>query len=419
MLHPLLGSLFVMFEREGVRWCIFRGEDDLETPVGEIEFLIDRADMARAHQALAALKFVQLTAGLAGSRNTWLSYHVPTGRWIRLHILSELAYGPHYALQTQAEAGCLARRQRLGAIYVLAPEDAFWTLLLHCLLDKQVVALQDRVRLQELAVQARSDGQLAKVVEKACPTGWNAARLVACVRQSDWATLALFSPALSAAWRRLRPLSTWWRTSVHRAWQLMDKMSVPLRCRGLSVALLGPDGAGKSTLVTAIQNTFYFPTCTLYMGLSEERVPHVSRLRLPGLRAPIFLFTLWWHYLVAQYHRVLGRLVIFDRYTYDALLPAREQLTWLMRGSRWVRAHALPAPNLVLVLDVPGTVMYTRKGEHSPAHLESERQDFLALRHSVPQLQIVDGSRAVTDVCADVVNRIWQRQAALWRKNKV
>jgi thymidylate kinase len=75
-------------------------------------------------------------------------------------------------------------------------------------------------------------------------------------------------------------------------------------------------------------------------------------------------------------------------------------------------AHACPAPDLVLLLDAPGDVMFARKGEFSPEHLEAERQQFLQMRQRVPQLQVVDVTRAPEAVRADVVERIWRGYAA-------
>ena len=55
------------------------------------------------------------------------------------------------------------------------------------------------------------------------------------------------------------------------------------RRRGISVALLGPDGAGKTTLAGEIDNSFIFPVRRVYMGLTGGLLRHVNRLRVPGL----------------------------------------------------------------------------------------------------------------------------------------
>ena len=417
MLHPILEAVFQSFDRTGVRWCVLRGEADLAAPTG-VALLVAPADLRRVRQVLKALRFAPLPTRGRGC-HAFLGYHSPTDRWIRLEVATELTYGPHFALQTRAALGCLARRQRAEAIAVLAPDDAFWTLLLHCLLDKGGVLPEHAARLQQLLGAARTDGPLAQVVERACPAGWNAARLAACVGRGDWSAPARIAPSLGATWARRDPIGTRRRSLVNRGLQWLEKPSLLLRRRGLSVAVLGPDGAGKSTLAAGIASSFYFPVRSVYMGLWQRGPADAGRRRVPGwdaatraLRVATRPLLIWWRYLTAQYHQALGRLVIFDRYIYDALLPRRHPLSRLNRLYYWLLGHACPAPDLVLVLDAPGKVMYARKGEWSPEDLEASRQDLLALKERIPQLQIVDASRGPDAVRAEAIERIWRRYVA-------
>jgi thymidylate kinase len=154
---------------------------------------------------------------------------------------------------------------------------------------------------------------------------------------------------------------------------------------------------------------------TLYMGLGYAGLPRLARLPVPGSLAAVGLLTLWWRYLVARYHRERGRLVVFDRYTYDALLPPGRPLTGPQRFARWVWAHACPAPDLVLLLDAPGEVVYGRRGESEPVLLEAARRDFLFLLERIPQLRLVDASRPEEAVFYDVAECI-RLQAA--RRNE-
>jgi thymidylate kinase len=98
--------------------------------------------------------------------------------------------------------------------------------------------------------------------------------------------------------------------------------------------------------------------------------------------------------------------VTFDRYTYDAWLSPGRRLTGPQRLARAVWAHACPTPDLVLLLDAPGKVVYDRRGESEPALLEAARQDFLSLRRLIPYLQVVDASRPEEVVRNDVANRV-------------
>jgi thymidylate kinase len=126
-----------------------------------------------------------------------------------------------------------------------------------------------------------------------------------------------------------------------------------------------------------------------------------------------------WRATVAAGHVALGRLVVFDRYTYDALLPVTGPLARLKRPYFWVLAHSAPRPDLVLVLDLPGEVAFARKGEFTPEGLETVRQGFLALAPRVGA-EIVDAAAPPERVHAVVTARIERRhRARLARSERV
>jgi thymidylate kinase len=189
----------------------------------------------------------------------------------------------------------------------------------------------------------------------------------------------------------------------------------PAEGRGLTVALLGPDGVGKSTLLAGLAADYPSPVRQIYMGMWQgvDR-PGYTRLHAVGaiLLRPLWV---WWRVARGAVHVRRGRIVVFDRYTYDALLPVTGSWRALKRPYFWVLAHLAPRPDLVLILDLPGEVAFARKGESTPEALEAVRQGFLAL---VPRLraEVVDASAPAEEVRADVVARIRRRHETLSRR---
>jgi ABC-type iron transport system FetAB ATPase subunit len=172
--------------------------------------------------------------------------------------------------------------------------------------------------------------------------------------------------------------------------------------RGLSVAVIGPDGAGKSTLIRSLHALPDLPTEMIYMGGNRASANHslptarwlvrhgrtIDRLarRLPppgspvgrALRGPRLVAGLVhdvleyaYRFGVAAVARRRGAVVLFDRYVYDAQIDA------IVDGaSAWQRLRAalfrrlFPTPDLVLILEAPGSLLFARKGEHTPERLE-------------------------------------------------
>src|SRR5215208_4524849 len=140
-LHPVLESVFDALNLAGVNWCLTRLPSSLSAPTGDIDLLVDRADNARTGRILRTLGFGTLRLwGRPDPETFYLLYHPPTGRNLCLHVVTQLSFGTGHSIRTSTAAGCLHRRRKRGAFFEPDPNDAFWILLLHCLLDKGNVA---------------------------------------------------------------------------------------------------------------------------------------------------------------------------------------------------------------------------------------------------------------------------------------
>jgi thymidylate kinase len=219
--------------------------------------------------------------------------------------------------------------------------------------------------------------------------------------------------------------------------------------RTLSVALIGPDGAGKSSITRLLGETMPVPARIIYMGVNLESSTSMlptTRLillakRARGGRADLTVSTRinakpsaggpkplhkralsslkngarmtnwvaeeWYRQAVAAAARRRGEVVVFDRhffcdyYAYD-VVPSYGPRPLSARVHGYLLAHAYPKPDLVVYLDAPAEVLHARKQEGTVESLERRRQDYLSLADVFERFVVVDATRAPADVAAEV-----------------
>lgn len=194
-----------------------------------------------------------------------------------------------------------------------------------------------------------------------------------------------------------------------------------------SVALIGPDGAGKTTLTRALAASGLLPFRYLYMGVNIEAsriaLP-TSRLaerlkRRPGGRGRGRLRALarlgnrlaeeWFRQLVSWSLQLRGFVVLYDRHFVFDFAPeiaAGPGESLDRRVHRWCLAHLYPRPDLVIFLDAPGAVLFARKGESTEEELERRRQAFLRQGERIPNFVRVDATRPLEVVYAEIADRV-------------
>jgi thymidylate kinase len=403
-LHPLLEEAFEALERQGVRWCLLRGETLLQRP-DDVDLLIAQPHGAVARAILENLGFVHLPAWGRGPHLFFLAYHQDTGSFVRLDVVTELCFGAMQELESDLGQPCLARRRSSGGLAVLDADDAMWTLLLHCLVDKGHFAAHHRASLQRLVSEADGTGPARRIVATFSPPGWTTARVVESLRLGRWETLESLGRPISEAWARRQWPAAQRRRAVNRMLRVCTRALLVPR-RGVSVALLAPDGGGKSTLAAGLEGTFPGPVRSIYMGLTKASGSK-TRYRVKAFGTARILRQ-YRRYLTGRYHRSRGRLVVFDRYIYDAMLPPSRQLSAIKRIRRRLLSRLCPAPDLVLLLDAPAEILYRRSREHSVAVLEGRRRDYLTLQGRVPNLRVVDASGEQERVLQEATSLIWE-----------
>ena len=176
--------------------------------------------------------------------------------------------------------------------------------------------------------------------------------------------------------------------------------------RGLVVALLGPDGSGKSAVAEAVAQRLapdFADTVRLHLrprlGLRRSHngpalTPHAKppRSALVSI-VKVLYFAVDYnlgHRLQVRPRVQAGALVLFDRYCHDMLVDPRRYRyggpQWLLR---WLAA-VVPKPDLWLLLDAPAEVLRRRKREVAWAELVQLRAAYRELLQRLPHGVLID-----------------------------
>jgi thymidylate kinase len=225
----------------------------------------------------------------------------------------------------------------------------------------------------------------------------------------------------------------------------------------LTVALVGADGAGKTTVAREVERTLDLPIRYLYMGVNLEASslmlpttrlvlalkrrrggrddmtamalgagPAKARGALAAIRSALrtgnWIAEEMFREAVSAYHHRRGRIVLFDRHfladyhEHDVSHVDRARpIASRLHG--WFLRRVLRPPDLLIVLDAPAEVLFARKPESSVSFLAGRRLEYLKLRDVVPRFEIVDAERPLEDVVSEVSELI--RSAAVAKRRRI
>ena len=437
---PVLDSWLVgilgAIDAAQIKYCLLRGYNLLWTEASkEIDLLVLPEHIPALEDLLRSRGFTTLPAWGHAPHRFFVSYNPASGTWLKLDLVDAVRYGePIRALEVDITHDLLKNRRRFPYTYLPAPEEEFIKLLLHCILHKREFTEEKSLRLRELACEIGNRPAAAQKLAHHVN-----AYLSPAITNSMLALMALtghYKPLLDTREEVLQRL--FWAAPFGNAWRYLSTKSLlvmrPLLTllfrRGLTIALLAPDGAGKSTLAKRLASEPFLNAQVIYMGTNGEsqtrslRLTRWLRRRFPetfgdkprknrayAFRLLNYLLALgehWYRLGVGIYHKLRGRFVVFDRYMYDSWVNGNGKKPLRDR----IFDFAWPNVDMVVVLDAPGRVLYERKREHSPEWLESRRHEYLKLQDRLPNSVFIDATRSEEEVQREAIAAIWKEYTA-------
>ena len=405
-IHPEILGVLAALDAADVDWLLFRGEERLRRPTGDIDLLIAPRDLDAADAVMSTRGFTRLSSALLVTRRAYVAYVSHDDLWLRFDVVADVSFGKNLEFATSVAPALLARKRRSGDLNLPEENDAFWHLLLHYMLDRGDIPLPWREIVHERAHGAHVAGPLTDFVD-ALPVEVTSDTILTATRAGDWSTLHALFVALRKAWLASQGSASHVRSRANRALSRVGLGQWTSFRPGLSVAVLGPDGAGKTTLANGLRDSIAIPTDYVYMGLWKDDRLQQLLSHIPGSNLFLLLVRLAVRSGRLNYYRWRGHVVILDRFSYDAVLVT-EDATWRQRLTAALVLRLTRAPDLIVVLDLPGEVAFARKGEQDIATLNQWRASYRALEAGTTPLVVLDATQPIAEVRRLATEEIWR-----------
>ncbi len=430
---------FCELEKAGVRVCLLRDDPLKLHELAEVDVLIPVEMRAKTAEALVNQGWTLRTVNRPGpGKQVYCRYYNRQFIWIDLHyemVQNGLVY---------MDAAWVLESSRPFRDGLVLPSVEAWLLhvIHHVVLGKSLLAEKYITRLSGVtrsgfdsdlvlaqAKKYRLDGVIASIIDSPVDI------------LSDVEGVASFN---SRARQLLLQTQFSNRIRTTRRWLLKKTVNIRRLKAGYTIAIIGVDGAGKSTFISTLRGAlkgagaetreaymgpwgrYLLPTTKFLSRLGSnplDNIPNTDRsVPLPirvmkwmkGItRRYLYygnsLFEVWGRYFVLVFpHRIRGRLVLMDRYYYDLEVGYKNKEIRNARRLRRVLMALAPRPHLTICLSADPVAIANRKKE-DPLHEVVWAVKAYAAFAERRNISIVRTDADIDDVVDHFLQKHWRR----------
>ncbi len=418
----ILSRVFETLEQAGIHYCVLHGYEDFSGNIkSDVDCIIGANTPARDLLALFHRNCDHVGAEVVRCSNYYFVFagRNPDGSQCFL-VLDFAAECDVNDLPLYDGEEILATRRRHQGFYIPAVNIEFGVYLARSIAKRTL----DDDRARRLSNLFRQDPEHCSAQVARYWDGPNAERIIAAARSGDWTPVRGRLPDLQGELRRhaigRRPI----RFIANKVRGIFERAQRLLRPQGVSVAFLGPDGAGKSSVIHTIGPKLakVFPRWTCW-GFAPSPLSFFRRgerstaepLGLPPRTLAVSLVRLayWFAYHTFSFVTIRlaiarSTLVLYDRHFVDILVDQKRYRYGGPAGLLRLLWRFVPKPDLVVLLDAPPEILQARKREVPFEVTARQRDAYLALIRTLPNGRVVDASMSrarVADADSEIILR--------------